>query len=88
MSQKLIKAAPLQKDPQFIKWINRGQLNYKWFIKKAKMDTNWSDIEIVSRYITMCDVIIGLFKDSEYELGWGFYVIKGQRSLTLVIDTG
>jgi hypothetical protein len=33
-------------------------------------------------------MVIGVFKDAEYELGWGFYYIKGKDTLMRVINTG
>ena len=66
---ELIKASPLQRDQQFIKWLNNGQRRYKRFIKEAKATTEWSDIEIVDHYIIWCDIVIGIFNDADYELG-------------------
>jgi hypothetical protein len=85
---ELIKASPLQRDPQFIKWLNSGQRRYKRYINNAKATTDLSDSKIVARYIAECGIVIGVFKDTEYELGWGFYFIKGRDSCMRIINTG
>jgi hypothetical protein len=87
MTKELIKANPLQRDPQFIEWLNSGQRRYKLFIEKARRP-EWSDIQVIEHYIKGYDIVIGVFKDAEYELGWGLYCIKGQDTLMRVINTG
>lgn len=88
MAKKLIKASPIQRDPQFLELLNSGQRGYKRFIKEAKANTDWSDIEVIDRYIMICDAVIGVFKDDEYELGWGLYFIKGQSICMRIINAG
>jgi hypothetical protein len=86
MSKELIKASPAQRDPQFIELLNDGQSQYKRYINDAKTNTNLSDIEIVARYIKECDIVISVFKDDEYELGWGFYFIKRRVSSVRIMN--
>jgi hypothetical protein len=85
---KLIKASTLQKDPQFIEVLNSGQNHYRRFMEDAKANTNLPDVKILKDYITRCDIVIGIFKDAEYELGWGFYFIKGRTLCLRIINTG
>jgi hypothetical protein len=84
----MIKADSNQKDPQFIKVINNGQRHYKQFIKNAKILADLPDIQIIELYIKMFETVIGIFRDTEYELGWGYYLIKTGSALTRIVRTG
>jgi hypothetical protein len=47
-----------------------------------------SDSEILAEYIGRQEVVLGVFKDKQYELGWAFYVIKGAQALMTLIHAG
>jgi hypothetical protein len=85
MKNKLIKAKALQRSPWFIDLLNEGQHRYREFFDAKRNTTALSDSEILSEYIHMNDVVFGVFKDNQYELGWGTYIIKGKTSLTSII---
>jgi hypothetical protein len=88
MKKKLIKAKELQRSSWFLDLVNDGQRKYQEFFKDAHLNTKSSDSEILRVYITRHDIAIGIFKDAEYELGWGFYVIKGQPTSMRIVQSG
>ena len=88
MKKKMIEANKLQRDPEFIETLNNCQRLYRNFFEDRHKNTNLSESKILAEYIKTCDIVYGIFKDDQYELGWGIYIIKGQHAAMRIVREG